>query len=774
MAEDDIVQKIVIQADDQASQALSKIGQDAQTSFDQIQKAAQQAGVSVEQFGQLSQKTQQQYIQLSQQVRDSGKDLASATQQAGNAVTQTSSAIKDLGGKTEITHGQLRTMSLVLRELDLGPLAQMTHLFGAVGLSFGAFATGTVAVLALAEGIKKLIESASEAAEVFDKLSKASGTSVQDLSAWQSAFAQTGVSVDEFGKAFSNLAENIIEQSAKIGNAIAESNKQVADAELAALKAAQAASSHPETYNQAIKAAEANEKYATASAAAAKANEVFANSLPMVIGQFQQLSEGITATINPLTSVKTQTEAVYAVLAKAGVSVKDFGNGLSGLGADLNKIIPLLANIFKGLTPLQAQELGKALKLPDDVIESLIKGGDALKRLQEEAQKTAITDQQVKSLKELRDAWNEFTAQMSASLRKLGASLGPTLADALQSAKKALQDLGNLSIGQNLLHSLQGLGSTLKAVFVDTWVEIGRQVIIGLGQVGSGIISAFNKGFIQPIIEALGNLGSMIAKFFSNLPSQIMDLLSQAGSSFMEGFVNPIIEAFTNLKDSVVKFFQGAYDTATSILASIGRFFIDNLINPALDAFNSFAKLITDTYDSIAKTIKSAFDAVMGVIQPIIDTIKGWLQTLTDKASALMRILSGLSGGGGGEQPSGMARGGVVVGRGGIDTNLALLTAGEFVITKRAVDNFGAHFFHMLNNLQLPRFATGGLNIGGMSPTLGMMAHAATGTPRVLNLVIEGRSFAGMTVPENTAAALERFAVHSQIASTGRRPSWKR
>jgi hypothetical protein len=45
MASDDIVQKVVIEVDDKD---LNKLGQDAQTSFTQLQQAAQKAGVSVE------------------------------------------------------------------------------------------------------------------------------------------------------------------------------------------------------------------------------------------------------------------------------------------------------------------------------------------------------------------------------------------------------------------------------------------------------------------------------------------------------------------------------------------------------------------------------------------------------------------------------------------------------------------------------------------------------------------------------------------------------
>jgi len=54
-------------------------------------------------------------------------------------------------------------------------------------------------------------------------------------------------------------------------------------------------------------------------------------------------------------------------------------------------------------------------------------------------------------------------------------------------------------------------------------------------------------------------------------------------------------------------------------------------------------------------------------------------------------------------------KGGKLAGYGGGDRNLALLEDGEFVIRKEAVRLFGVNLFEKLNNLELPKFQTGGL-----------------------------------------------------------------
>ena len=121
-----------------------------------------------------------------------------------------------------------------------------------------------------------------------------------------------------------------------------------------------------------------------------------------------------------------------------------------------------------------------------------------------------------------------------------------------------------------------------------------------------------------------------------------------------------------------------------------------------------------------------------------------------------------------------MAEGGLFNGqRSGIDTNLVWLTSGEFIMNTNAVRAYGVGMMNAINSLRAPRFAVGGLNVpiprlAGVTPTPSLSGQ------RTLNLTIEGRSFSGLSLPENTAQSLERFAVHSQLASCGRKQSWRR
>ncbi len=87
------------------------------------------------------------------------------------------------------------------------------------------------------------------------------------------------------------------------------------------------------------------------------------------------------------------------------------------------------------------------------------------------------------------------------------------------------------------------------------------------------------------------------------------------------------------------------------------------------------------TYDEIANVNKQLEKLARGVVVPIRANRQGFNT--------------------GGQVP-GFAHGGRVFGRGGIDNVPAWLTAGEFVITKAAVQRYGTGFFQALNAMKLP------------------------------------------------------------------------
>jgi hypothetical protein len=123
------------------------------------------------------------------------------------------------------------------------------------------------------------------------------------------------------------------------------------------------------------------------------------------------------------------------------------------------------------------------------------------------------------------------------------------------------------------------------------------------------------------------------------------------------------------------------------------------------------------------------------------------------------------------ESGYGFAGGGRVPGAGGGDTVPAMLTPGEFVTRAAAVRRYGAGLFEALNQ---QRFEFGGLvdaihSRPGPHFAEGGLVGAAASTP--VHLHIGGGTYP-MSASSGVAAALVGAAKHSQMVSSGIKPSW--
>lgn len=113
------------------------------------------------------------------------------------------------------------------------------------------------------------------------------------------------------------------------------------------------------------------------------------------------------------------------------------------------------------------------------------------------------------------------------------------------------------------------------------------------------------------------------------------------------------------------------------------------------------------------------------------------------------------------DQPAsvpGFATGGLIRGPGSgtSDSILARLSNGEFVMKAAAVRHYGPQFLAMLNGLQLPKFATGGL-VGDMVANAPMAVPASIGT---VNLTLPGgESYTLQAQPDQFDRILRRTAL---------------
>lgn len=119
---------------------------------------------------------------------------------------------------------------------------------------------------------------------------------------------------------------------------------------------------------------------------------------------------------------------------------------------------------------------------------------------------------------------------------------------------------------------------------------------------------------------------------------------------------------------------------------------------------------------------------------------------------------------------TGFASGGFVSGPGTStsDSIPAWLSSGEYVVRAAAVKRYGVGLMHAINGMAAPRrgfgFAAGGL----VPPSSVAMAGGSSGG-RGLTLVLDGKSFGGMSGSNDAMDALERYAIARRISSTTKR-----
>jgi len=121
--------------------------------------------------------------------------------------------------------------------------------------------------------------------------------------------------------------------------------------------------------------------------------------------------------------------------------------------------------------------------------------------------------------------------------------------------------------------------------------------------------------------------------------------------------------------------------------------------------------------------------------------------------------------------PGGMAEGGYIRGPGSgtSDSIPAWLSDGEFVHSARTVDHYGVPTMRALNNLQIPKFAMGGL-VG--FPSLPRFAEGGQVSSRApVHLHLGGNSYA-LHGSDGVVGALVAEAHRQNMTSAGVKPSW--
>ena len=792
MAEDDIVQRIIIQGADEAAAAFSSIGSAATQAMHQtgaavdvsteklgsIQAAATRAGVS--------------YDQMAARVAAASSattNLGTATGTVAASVGQTSTALNGAataaataGAAFEVTRGEMRLMHEIAGELGVGPLASLGTILGKTTLELGALAAGVVGVgLALAV-LVKFADEATKNVDALGRLADISRQSFEDLSAQQHVFEQLGVSSEQFNKEFTNLELEINKAAPQIADQVARSADVV---ESAFLKMQQAELNTRQVFQQGLQLNLQTQQlglqlqqlqfqlnYQEQSFALQRQQAALtvedAEANLRIVTLKRQLRDGLISQREYNRAIADEEEkAAKRAEEKAKLDLAEAQLRLRMLGEQQAiQRLQLQLQIQQAQQQLESNELAKeANKLAQQRAE-LDKNAAAQDYL-----KTQANDLKkiVGLMKQLADGQKEIKFDALTTLETKVKAVEAALIDAQKEGKNVQVVLANL---------LNSIPSTADAYGIGRALGLDDKTIAEMRAKGGAFIQdmvdktkAANKALTESDRERFAKYEEGLNKLTANWN----DFKTQAGAAFvavatyLDYSEKNMQHLGETIRSSLVDAWGSVKEAALNVLEAIGQGFLT--FHEAVDNIGKFI------YDGFV----NAFNSILSPIQNVIKTIAGWFQSLIDKAISLWNAIKGATGsaqGGpvgadtGGGLP--MAEGGLFNGqRSGIDTNLVWLTSGEFIMSTNAVRAYGVGMMNAINSLRAPRFAVGGLNVpiprlAGVTPTPSLSGQ------RTLNLTIEGRSFAGLSLPENTAQSLERFAVHSQIASAGRKQSWRR
>lgn len=365
-------------------------------------------------------------------------------------------------------------------------------------------------------------------------------------------------------------------------------------------------------------------------------------------------------------------------------------------------------------------------------------------------------------------------------------TFGPQVAQFLTSVVTAISNAAPLIFAQ-----FDAVSKAIQASFKTsgtTIQDVVNNIVKFLGDAAKVVVTVVIPAF-QLFLGVLQTIATAINGLFGTNFS--------AASLLAFGVVLKLVGGFGLLRAALALVVQGvallfaAFGPIGIVIAIIIALILTQLI-PALAAIDwaAVAAKAKAVWDTIVATVTGAFQAVKDAwaattkfFQDKIDALIGFFSNLIAKVKEFLGLTGNsnqLGQDAGLSDIGGKAGGGHIRGRGTgtSDSILARLSNGEYVIKAAAVRKWGVGFMNSINNMRNPLrgFAAGGLVAPMMMPAPAMAF--ASGGPvrppqgRPLVLQIGDQQFDGLTVQDDTANNMARYAARRGIRSAGRRPLW--
>ena len=399
--------------------------------------------------------------------------------------------------------------------------------------------------------------------------------------------------------------------------------------------------------------------------------------LQQVTGESAAGLKGLSSTITDLATKlgisSSELITVSSTLAQAGLTARDTEKALKALALsslapsfdDMNKTVEGSIALMRQFG-INAGDLDKALGSVNAVAARFaVEASDIITAIQRTGGVFATAS---KGVSEGTDALNEFISVFT-SIRATTRESAETIATGLRTIFTRIQR-------ESTVDALKGLG-------------------IELRNAEGKFVGAYEA--VRRLSEGLSKIDPRSAEFAK--------ISEELGGFRQIGKVIPLIQQFATSQEALKVAQKGQGSLARDAITA--QLSLANQASKVREEFLALFRDIgsSDTFQTIAK---GALDLTSNLIK-MADSIKGVLPVLTTMlafrgAGALAQFGAGFVGGirGGGRRANGgyigaYASGGLVPGSGDGDTVPAMLTAGEFVIRKKAVQAIGAGNLHAIN-----------------------------------------------------------------------------
>ena len=263
-------------------------------------------------------------------------------------------------------------------------------------------------------------------------------------------------------------------------------------------------------------------------------------------------------------------------------------------------------------------------------------------------------------------------------------------------------------IGNILTAAIPTLTQTILPQLLNMLTQMLPQLVQGITMVVTQIATAL-PNILTTLINAIldpsvvEQLINAALELFMNLLLAIPDVavaLVDALPTIIDALTKP--ETLSRIFDAAVQFFMEIVNALPQILGSLISAF-GNLVS---NLWNGIVGLFTDVGTKIGDTVSGA---IKGVVNGALGLLEGFLNGPIDLINGALDLINKLPGVNVGKisritLPR-MATGGYVDGYGTStsDSNLAMLSRGEYVVRADTVRKFGVGFMDALNDGRLPQ-----------------------------------------------------------------------